>query len=352
MIIVYAIIRCRKICGWTLCQYGADRCVFMGENVMAMPLVSVYCMTYNHEKTIAQTIESIVQQKTDFAFELIVHDDASTDNTAAIVCEYAQKYPDIVRPIFQTENQFRNCNLIRAFMHPVSQGKYIAICEGDDYWTDPEKLQKQVAYMQEDKTCTMCFHAVQQLSSDGTFINYRPLKETGVVDTDTIIKRGGMFCPSVSLMLRRDVMDVWPRFREVADVYDYPTQLLAATMGTVRYMDSMMGVYRFASEGSWTQAHADTVNYAHVENEETWLQLFDEYTQGKHTAAITYHMAHMWLTEYRKCFDKTVRKTAKQYIRRLAWRDKCVFGVLLCMFAVLGRRGNVLFEALKKRILK
>lgn len=324
----------------------------MGENVTVKPLVSVYCMTYNHEKTIAQTMESIVQQKTDFTFELIVHDDASTDNTAAIVRAYAAKYPDIIRPIYQTVNQFRNCNLIRAFIHPVSQGDYIAICEGDDFWTDPQKLQKQVACMQQDPTCTMCFHAVQQLSPDGTLSPYRPLKETGVADTALIIKRGGMFCPSVSLMLRRDVMDAWPAFREKADVYDYPTQLLAATMGAVWYIDDIMGVYRFASEGSWTEAHAATVDYSHVENETAWLQLFDTYTNGKYEQAICYHMAHLWLTEYRKTFDTAVRKQAKVYVSRLRLRERLVFNALLCMFAVLGRRGNALFEILKKRILK
>lgn len=324
----------------------------MGENVTVKPLVSVYCMTYNHGKTIAQTMESIVQQKTDFPFELIVHDDASTDDTAVIVREYAEKYPDIIRPVFQTVNQFRNCNLIRAFMHPVSKGDYIAICEGDDYWTDPEKLQKQVAYMRQDPACSMCFHAVQQLAPDGTFINYRPLKETGTVDVGLIIKRGGMFCPSVSLMLRRDVMDMWPAFRETADVYDYPTQLLAATMGKVHYIDEMMGVYRFACEGSWTASHAEAVDYAHVENETAWLALFDEYTNGEYADAICYHMAHMWFTEYRKSLDPKVRKHAKTYIARLCLRDRLVFGALLCMFTVLGRRGNALFEIVKKRILK
>ena len=324
----------------------------MGENVTVKPLVSVYCMTYNHEKTIAQTIESIVQQKTDFPFELIIHDDASTDNTAVIVREYAEKYPAIIRPIYQTVNQFHNCNLIRAFMHPVSKGDYIAICEGDDYWTDPKKLQKQVTYMQNDPACSMCFHAVQQLAPDGTLINYRPLKATGTVDADLIIKRGGMFCPSVSLLLRRDVMNVWPTFREKADVYDYPTQLLATTLGTVRYIDEIMGVYRFASVGSWTASHAETVDYAHVENETAWLTLFDAYTNGAHTQAIAYHMAHMWVTEYRKSFDKAVKKQAKAYISRLHLRDRLVFGTLLWMFTVLGQRGNALFEMFKKRILK
>ena len=193
------------------------------------PLVSVYCMTYNQEKTIGQAIESIVAQKTDFPFELIVHDDASTDKTAEIVRDYAARYPDIVRPIFQTENQFRNCNLIQTFIHPVSRGQYIAICEGDDYWTDPEKLQLQVERMESVPACTLCFHAVRQLHADGSMMNYRPLKEDCAVPTEMVIKRGGLFCPTVSLMFRRDVMDEWPAFRTQADVYDYPAQVLAAT---------------------------------------------------------------------------------------------------------------------------
>lgn len=324
----------------------------MNDNAIATPLVSVYCMTYNHEKTIAQAIEGIMQQNTDFPFELIIHDDASTDGTADIVRAYAARYPDRIRPIYQEKNQYHTCNLIKTFMHPVSRGKYIAVCEGDDYWTDPDKLQIQVAHMESDAGCTLCFHAVQQLSPDGTLMNYRPLKATGEVPASLVVKRGGLFCPTVSLLFRRDVMDTWPDFRMQADVYDYPAQVLAATMGRVQYIDRIMGVYRFASDGSWTAQHADIIDYAHVKNETHWLELFDQYTDGKYKNAVNYHMAHMWFTEYRKTIDPAVRDTARAYIRQLGLKDRLMFSVLLCMFSTLGSRANKLWHMLKKHILK
>ena len=316
------------------------------------PLVSVYCMTYNQEKTIGQAIESIVAQKTDFAFELIVHDDASTDGTADVVREYAARYPDIVRPIFQTENQFKNCNLIQTFIHPVSRGKYIAICEGDDYWIDPEKLQLQVERMESDPECTLCFHAVQQLHADDSVMHYRPLKSDCVVPTEMVIKRGGLFCPTVSLMFRRDVMDVWPDFRLQADVYDYPSQVLAAVMGRVQYIDRTMAVYRFATEGSWTAAHAGVVDYSHVQNETEWLDAFDAYTERRYHDAVNYHMAHMWFTEYRKTVDPAVKRIAKSYIRQLKRKDRLAFSAWLLLFAVFGKRANGMWQKVKKWLLK
>lgn len=316
------------------------------------PLVSVYCMTYNQEKTIAQAIEGVVGQHTDFAFELIVHDDASTDGTARIVQEYAERYPAILRPIFQRENQFHNCNLIQTFIHPVSRGKYIAICEGDDFWNDPHKLQKQVDRMESDPSCTLCFHAVRQLDADGTTMDVRPLKTSGEVPASLVIKRGGLFCPTVSLLFRRDVMDTWPDFRVMADVYDYPAQVLAASMGRVWYLDEIMATYRFASEGSWTAQHQAVTDYAHLQNETDWLHSFDRYTNGQYTQDIAYHMAHLWFTEYRKTLEPSVRNTAKAHIRQLPIRDRLAFSVWLVMFRILGNRANALWTGLKKRLLK
>lgn len=322
------------------------------KDISSLPLVSVYCMTYNQKSTIAQAIEGVLQQNTDFPFELIIHDDASTDGTTAIVREYAARYPEIIRPIYQTENQYRRCNLIRTYIHPASRGQYIALCEGDDYWSSPDKLQMQVDCMRRDPDCTLCFHAVQQLSQDGALMHYRPLKRDSVVSADLMIRRGGLFCPTVSSMFRRDVMDAWPDFREKADVYDYPTQILAAHMGTVRYIDRMLAVYRFAFAGSWTAQHAHVMDFAHIENEREWLEAFDAYSGGKYAASIRYHMAHMWVTEYRKSLASSVRKTAREHVKTLPLKDRFVFDGMLFFFGVFGKHANKWFQMLKKLILR
>lgn len=113
------------------------------------PLVSIRCLVYNHEPYLRQCLDGFVMQKTTFPFEAIVHDDASTDGSAAIIREYAEKYPDIIKPIYESENQWSKgtINIIMdAAVHPSS--KYIATCEGDDYWTDPYKLQLQVDFLE------------------------------------------------------------------------------------------------------------------------------------------------------------------------------------------------------------
>ena len=110
-------------------------------------MVTIQCNTYNHELYIRQCLDGIVSQKTDFSFEAIVHDDASTDNTASIIREYADRYPDIIKPIYESENMFsKDVNKMRKIICEQLHGDYIAFCECDDYWTDPDKLQKQIDF--------------------------------------------------------------------------------------------------------------------------------------------------------------------------------------------------------------
>ena len=119
----------------------------MRENEPLM--VTILCLVYNHESYIRQCLEGFVMQKTNFRFEAIVHDDASTDGTAAIIREYAEKYPDIIKPIFETENQYsKGDGSLGRIMTAHTHGKYVAICEGDDYWIDPLKLQRQVDFLE------------------------------------------------------------------------------------------------------------------------------------------------------------------------------------------------------------
>lgn len=110
------------------------------------PLVSICCITYNHKEYIRDALDGFLSQRTDFPYEILINDDASTDGTADIIREYEQKYPEKIRALLQTENQYSKgiTNPSGAFNFPRVRGRYVAMCEGDDYWTDPEKLQKQV----------------------------------------------------------------------------------------------------------------------------------------------------------------------------------------------------------------
>lgn len=118
---------------------------------MKAPVVSVCCLVYNHEPYLRECFEGFVMQKTTFPIEILVHDDASTDYSADIIREYTAKYPDIFKPIYQTENQYSKGVDVYSINANRAKGKYIAVCEGDDYWTDSMKLQKQVEFLEENE---------------------------------------------------------------------------------------------------------------------------------------------------------------------------------------------------------
>lgn len=316
------------------------------------PFVSVYCMTYNHKNTIAQTIESILGQQTDFDFELIIHDDASTDGTGEIVREYAERFPERIIPIIQKQNQFYSCNIAKTYLNPVAKGKYVAICEGDDFFTDSKKLQKQVNFLEKNDDCSLIFHAVSQIMPSGEETSFRPLKKSGYVSADTIISRGGLFCPSVSIMVKSEVMKDFPLFRSMADVYDYPLQILAATKGKVYYLDENMASYRFAGEGSWTAQRENSADIEHLENERDWLAVFNEYSEGKFIKAINFHLAHLYFTQWRKTFDKSLKNETKNLVKKLPLSKRIVFGGAMLVFSVLGKGANKIFSQIKKLLLK
>ncbi|WP_052569240.1 glycosyltransferase family 2 protein [Chitinivibrio alkaliphilus] len=132
------------------------------------PVVSICCITYNHEPYIEDALEGFLIQETDFPFEILIHDDASTDKTADIIREYEMAYPALIKPIYQTENQKSQGKPLGGNNYNRAQGKYIAICEGDDFWTVPHKLQRQIDYMEKNERCSMSFHAARIYTYDSS----------------------------------------------------------------------------------------------------------------------------------------------------------------------------------------
>ena len=124
------------------------------------PKVSILCLTYNQKLFITQALDSFLMQKTDFDFEILIHDDASTDGTTKIIRQYQKKYPSIIKIIVQKENQFSkgNSEILTEYLFPLVKGKYIALCEGDDFFTDESKLQTQAEFLDNNPKCSLCFH--------------------------------------------------------------------------------------------------------------------------------------------------------------------------------------------------
>lgn len=220
------------------------------------PLVSVVCITYNHEKYIAEAIESFLMQETDFPFEIIIHDDASTDRTPEIIREYENKYPDIIKPIYQKENQFSkgvkgNIRTIK-FIAPLIQGNYVAVCEGDDYWIDKEKLQKQVNFLEKNEEYIACFHRVKVVNIEGNFTGkYLEPKEFGSRDytIKDVVKDGFMHVSS--RMYRSEFYKrEQPNWVNISYHGDSASALYLTIEGKVFFLEKTMSAYRIGVENS------------------------------------------------------------------------------------------------------
>lgn len=218
-------------------------------------LVSVCCITYNQVFYIRQCLDGFLMQKTNFKFEVIIHDDCSTDGTTDVIREYVEKYPDLIKPIFQERNQYQNgCKRILAtFVYPKAQGKYIALCEGDDYWIDPLKLQKQVDFMENNQNCSLVYNRTKRYSERKKIFlsdndNY---EQSQYVRAKDIIEEGGLFVSTCSMLYLKSVIENYPQFCIKCHVGDYPLAIMCAMKGDVYYLNEAMSVYRVDNSNSW-----------------------------------------------------------------------------------------------------
>nr|HQE50685.1 glycosyltransferase [Fervidobacterium sp.] len=212
-------------------------------------------------------IEGFLMQKTDFPFEIIIHDDASTDATADIIREYEEKHPDIIKPIYQTENQYSKGEKVTHFTFKAARGRYIALCEGDDYWIDPLKLQKQITEMEKHPECYISFHPAIRRRVDGSrkdgMLGLHSDKIT-IFSTEEVILGGGGFMHTGSIVLNRSAVPRIMSFFDIAretHVGDYYIQILGAENGGALYLSDVMSVYRAGVPGSWSERMGNDPDY-------------------------------------------------------------------------------------------
>jgi len=223
------------------------------ENAQETPLVTVETVTYNHAGFIRQCIEGVLMQKTSFPFEYIIGEDCSTDNTREICQEYAQKYPERIKLITSESNVGSRQNHERTSR--AARGKYIAVCEGDDYWTDPEKLQKQVDFLEQHPDYTMCCHAsriIVEGDESKTEIYHAADSDRTFTVEDFLEPVSKNFIRTESVVLRKDVLRSFPDWIRKMAVGDYPLFLLLAYHGKIWYIDQVMSVYRKHPGGIWS----------------------------------------------------------------------------------------------------
>lgn len=218
-------------------------------------MVSVFCITYNHENFIRDTLEGFLMQKTNFKYEVLVHEDASTDGTAEILRDYEQHHPDIIKVVYERENQYgKGIDYFYDILAPISKGKYIAICEGDDAWIDEDKLQLQVDYMEGHQDCSLIGHKA--------FLQYPPnwagerdarsmgYRYEGIVPYESMFKEWKI--PTGSFLFRKDIYMEMPQFFRDAPTGDEPIEFYLAGRGNVYFMNRVMSVYNKMAADSWT----------------------------------------------------------------------------------------------------
>lgn len=210
-----------------------------------MKKVSVFMITYNHEKFVGQAIESIVTQKVNFDFELVVGEDFSTDNTFAICKQYADQYPDIVKLLPSDKNYGVMGNTVRV-LHACT-AKYIAMCEGDDYWCDPNKLQKQVDFLEANPDFTICFTDIivkDEMGWNRPESYYFPKPNKDVFTIEDFILSEMNIIPTPTMVFKNVLPNPLPDFYKQAMVGDMGIQLFAADKGKAKWLNEKMAVYR------------------------------------------------------------------------------------------------------------
>jgi len=249
------------------------------------PLVSICCLTYNHETYIKQCLDGFLMQKTNFPFEILIHDDASVDNTQNIIKNYELKHSDIIKPIYQKENQYsKGIGVSRVYQFPRAKGKYIAMCEGDDYWIDPYKLQKQVDFLETHPEYVFSFHDSiilnQRTGEKRMRIGDRQIENT--VDLKSLIIQNNI--PTASIVFRNflDYAQL-PDWIGKISKGDYGLCVLLAEEGPGKYLPEAMSVYRIHEGGVWSSKGFE---FTHSANIIFYKYLLDYFTDSEIRQAI------------------------------------------------------------------
>lgn len=250
---------------------------------METPLVSICCLTYNHSKYIRQCLDGFMIQKTSFSFEVLIHDDASTDGTQEIIDEYKNRYPDIIKPIYQKENQYsKGINVSKVYQFSRAKGKYIALCEGDDYWTDSFKLQKQVNAIEQDDKIGFVYTKFKLVDCENNTIDY-----IRSVEQQFAKSKSGLLFPillknnfpqTLTVLFRKELLDGVEEYYRF--VYDWPIFLHICGQCKSVFLNEIMGCYRINPNGIMVSGKLRELD----NNGRTTLSgAFNGYLDGKYT---------------------------------------------------------------------
>ena len=296
------------------------------------PLVSISCTTYNHVNYIEQCLDGFLEQETEYPFEILIHDDCSTDGATNIIKEYEKRYPSIIKAIYEKENQYQNGKHVGSDVWnlPRAKGKYIAFCEGDDYWTDSQKLQKQVDFLEKNINYGMCY------SKSGIFLDdtKRMSKETwgSKVSSFEDLLFNGNRVPTLTVLIRKEiynnfVKEINPSMKNwVAG--DYPLWLYVLKKSKAFFLPEKTAVYRVANS-SVSHGNDFDKRFRFSNGIFQIKKFFADYAQVSiklpTKAAIEYHVCIDLLNEK---FCVSVAKKLQQIYKELEFKskkDKCYY---------------------------
>ena len=317
----------------------------------AAPLVSICCTAYNHEPFIAAALDGFLMQKTNFSFEVIIHDDCSADGTVKIIKEYQQKYPEIIKPIFQSENQYSKGvrAILQAFVYPKCSGKYIALCEGDDYWIDKNKIQMQVNFLEENHGYAMCYTKTKLFVQEKNKILWQTYG-SAISSFEDLLQNGNKI-PALTVCYRKDialqyVQEINP-FQKKWLMGDYPMWLYIASKAKIKFINKETSVYRILKESA---SHSENMQRNFAFSKSTY-EIREFYSQKESVPIEKWNeVRQMFLinwnfllinvdkNEYRKniqmLYKQLDKVSIKDFIRFVVSKNK----ILLCCVALFVRR--------------
>jgi len=249
-------------------------------------VVSITCVTFNHENYLHDTLDGFLMQETLFPFEILINDDASTDDTEAILKEYEEKYPNIVKPVYQSVNQYSQGINTMSILFPYITGKYVAFCDGDDYWIDKKKLQIQVDEMQKYPEIDLCFHpSYRDVNGKMIEILSKHSKKNTIFPIKNSILGHGDFAETASMMFTSRLILSLPTWFKSAMPGDYVSEIMGAERGGSLYINRIMSVYRSGLSEGWTETElkkSSAERLQSINNIADQLNFLDEYLGRKY----------------------------------------------------------------------
>lgn len=287
------------------------------KNGLARPVVSMCCITYNHVDTIAQCLDGMLMQEVDVPVEIVVHDDASTDGTAEIVADYAARYPYKIRPILRKENQFSQGKRPAALAFGEALGNYMALCEGDDFWTDPTKIARQLAVLEAKPEIDLCAHAVTiwKYHNGKKIADLARTYPSGSYASEDVIRRRGISVPTPTIFVRKAAAEkfiefvadrTWLRF---GDVY---LKFFGAQRGGIYFIDREMATYREEFGNAWSVRYKESPDFVFSHHYYKMLAMLDlkPFSQSGNISSIS-HVSRESLEEILRSDGISVLKKIK-----------------------------------------